>query len=148
MIRQLNKTITRKAFLIIILFILLTPLYSIYSEAADYQGINITDQTRILKTLSSNIFDFWMDSVVDNTGANNELALSIVRQAVLNDLKNYLLIEAPQEVVLEIAQTISKLSNLFISPDIKSIISTIEGSTVKESVKYLISWLNDNEIKI
>ena len=147
MIRQLNKTITRKAFLIIILFILLTPLYSIYSEAADYQGINITDQTRILKTLSSNIFDFWMDSVVDNTGANNELALSIVRQAVLNDLKNYLLIEAPQEVVLEIAQTISKLSNLFISPDIKSIISTIEGSTVKESVKYLISWLNDNEIK-
>ena len=151
MIDQFNKVVKRGIFVVVALFMLLTPLFFVHGDNKideDYLGINTTDQVSILKTSSGKILNSWMGSIVDNTGANNELALSIVRQAVLNDLKDYLLIEAPKEVVFEIAKTVGKLYGLFVAPDIKNVLSNIKDLTVKESVKYLMSWLGENNIKV
>lgn len=113
----------------------------------DVVGLNFVDQSNIINTLSSRIVDSWMGAIVDDVGANEELVLSMVRKAIATDQMNYLLTEAPKEVCLEIGKTIAKYANLFLAQDIKTLLSDIELLTVRDSVNYLMTWMDEKEIK-
>ena len=110
--------------------------------------INNTDAKNILRTIPQVLTDTWIESVVSVASAEKEAASMIVRKSVRDNIRDYLLIEGPKEVGIEIAKLGYKVGKVFFTQSIGEVIKEIEKLTVEQAVNYLGQWLKENEVKV
>jgi len=119
-------------------------------ELDSYIKLSDTDRRDTLNTLPQVFTEEWMDSIVRVAIPEREAISLIIRQAVRGHMRDYLLIEGPKEVGIEIVKLGFKIGEMFLTKNISigDLISELEKLTIKESVNYLSQWLKEKEIKI
>ncbi|MBU3964576.1 lamin tail domain-containing protein [Patescibacteria group bacterium] len=119
-------------------------------ELDSYIKLSDTDRRDILNTLPQVFTEEWMDSIVRVAIPEKEAISLIIRQAVRGHMRDYLLIEGPRDVGIEIVKLGFKIGQMFLTKNISisDLISELEKLTIKESVNYLSQWLKEKEIKI
>ncbi|PIS34923.1 MAG: hypothetical protein COT37_00205, partial [Parcubacteria group bacterium CG08_land_8_20_14_0_20_43_9] len=99
--------------------------------------LNNTDTKNILRNVPQALTDAWIESVVSVASAEEEAVNMIVRKSVRDDIRDYLLIEGPKEVGIEIVKMGYKIGKMVLTKNIGEMIKEIEKLTVKEAVNYL-----------
>jgi hypothetical protein len=107
-----------------------------------------SDAENLLNKLPQVLTENWLDLMISVGDSEKQAVLVIVRKSVQKNLLNYLLVQAPKEVIKEIADAGFKVWRLSTTPDLSGFLSEIEKITVKEARKYLTEWMIENETKI
>ncbi|MCX6737997.1 MAG: lamin tail domain-containing protein [Candidatus Parcubacteria bacterium] len=110
--------------------------------------LNNADAKSILRSMPQALTDAWMESVVSTASAEEEAIEVIVRKSVRDNIRDYLLIESPIEIIKEIAKIGFKFGKMALTKNISDLIGEFEKLTIKESVNFLSQWLKEKEIKI
>jgi len=117
-------------------------------EISQSVKLSKADRMNILNSLPQALTNEWIDLVVSASNAEDQAIVLILREAVRGKIRDYLLVEAPRELGIEIVKIGYKLGKIAFTADMSALLKELESMTVKESLKYLGEWLNGNKIKV
>jgi len=121
------------------------------------QDIDISDEIKfsekdtkdILHSLIQVLTNEWIELTSSSgCGAKEQASLITVRKTVRTEIMHYLLVEAPQEIAVNLIKTTLKAVYLIYTGDTRTLIDRIEKMTVDEAKKYAMEWLLQNEIRV
>ncbi|MBU3918787.1 lamin tail domain-containing protein, partial [Patescibacteria group bacterium] len=143
-------------FIVIALFVLCLCVFVSPVEAKEMtqeeisQSIKLSnvDRANIIKSIPQAFTDEWINLVVSVSDIEDQVIVLILREAVRGKIRDYLLVEAPKELGIEILKIGYKFGKLVFTADMSALLKELELMTVKESLKYLGEWLNSNKIKV
>jgi hypothetical protein len=140
-----NTKRLKSAFLIVFLFSIF-PIFS--ALAVDDLLLSNYDANNILGSLPRIMTDEWITSIVEAKSGKEQAAIVILKKAAQQNKLNYLLEQAPKEVMKEVARVGWQIYSIGSATELSEIIGGFEKETVKESVDYLLKVLKEQQIKI
>jgi len=107
------------------------------------------DAKEILRSLPQKITDEWMyiTSSEDFT-PEKQAILVIVLPAIEGNIANYLLLQVPKEIGINVLKATVKLTSLILAQDPALVIEEFEKYTVEKAKEYATNWLLQNEIRV
>ena len=147
--REISKRIL---IILLILFIILPSLCFAKEineeDLEEYVQLPSFDSKNILKKLPQALTNYWIDLITSAEDEERQAVSVIVRRSVQKDYANYLLKQAPMEILIELSKVGSQIIKFSLTSDVSGVIAEFEKATVKEAKEYLIEWLVENEVKV
>ncbi|MFA5349004.1 MAG: lamin tail domain-containing protein [Candidatus Paceibacterota bacterium] len=140
-----NTRRLKNAFLVVFLFSVF-PVFNILAE--EDLLLSNYDANFILNRLPKVMTDQWIDSIVQVKSGKEQAAIVILKQASQQRTFNYLLKQAPKEVVKEVARVGWQIYNIGSGSELHEIIGSFEKETANEAVNYLLKIIKEQKLKI
>ena len=140
-----NTRRLKNVFLVVFLFSVF-PVFNVLAE--DDLLLSNYDANFILNRLPAVITDQWIDSIVQAKSGKEQAAIVILKQASQQRTFNYLLEQAPKEVVKEVARVGWQIYNIGSGSELHEIIGSFEKETANEAVNYLLKVIKEQKLKI